>query len=61
MPTVEEFQVCVPILEEQDRVVRVLNEQLKIAEPTQQLLGHQRINTETLKPALLRAAFSGQL
>ena len=61
MPTVESFSICAPSLDEQIRLAAALHNHLKAVDRASQLLERQRNNIESLKPALLRAAFSGQL
>lgn len=61
MPTVERFRVCVPLFPEQDRIIAALSKQLISVDRANRLLDQQRADLEALKPALLRAAFSGQL
>ncbi len=61
MPTVERFRVCAPPFQEQTRIVTSLSKQLGAVERAYELLERQRNDIEGLKPALLRAAFSGQI
>jgi len=58
---VQAFCVCIPSLEEQQRIVERVAEQLASAERVLKALQDQRAAIDTLPGALLRRAFSGKL
>jgi type I restriction enzyme, S subunit len=61
MPTVESFRLCVPGIEEQRRIVASLRGKLARIDSAIASLETEKAQAELLQPALLRAAFSGQL
>lgn len=61
MPTVEAFRICVPEIDEQRHIVKALRENFVYLNQAIQNIERQRHQIELLQPALLRAAFAGQL
>jgi type I restriction enzyme, S subunit len=61
MPTVEAFEVCIPDLQEQQRIVGALDEQVAAVERARAAAEAQLEAAKALPAALLRRAFSGEL
>jgi type I restriction enzyme S subunit len=62
MPAVASFRVCVPSeVEEQQRIVSVLNERREVVAQALAAAREQINDLTALEPALLRSAFSGRL
>lgn len=61
MPTVKSFRLCIPGLEEQRRIVGSLRGRLACIDRAIANLETETAQAELLQPAILRAAFSGQL
>jgi type I restriction enzyme S subunit len=61
MPTVESFRICIPPVDEQRRVVATLRAKLVYLDRAAENLDKEQEEAHKLQPALLRAAFSGQV
>jgi type I restriction enzyme S subunit len=61
MPTVESFEVCIPDLKEQKRIVGSLDEQIAATERARAAAEAQSAAINAMPAALLRRAFSGEL
>lgn len=61
MPTVEAFRICAPPIAEQKRIVQSIRQRLDCLDRAVADLDKERREAEKLEPALLRAAFTGQL
>jgi type I restriction enzyme S subunit len=58
-PTVKSFQVCIPDVDEQRRIVAMLEARLRSVNEIGSMLDAQRRATDSLPAAILREAFAG--
>lgn len=61
VPTVKAFEVCVPGLSEQRRIVMILNDQVAAVERTRKAVSGELDHIKSLPGALLRQALRGEL
>lgn len=61
VPTVKEFRVCIPNLDDQRRIAGRLSDHLASVERTRSAAEEQRMAIDQLPAALLRRAFQGEL
>ncbi|QDV42507.1 EcoKI restriction-modification system protein HsdS [Stieleria neptunia] len=61
VPTVKDFQVCAPSINEQTRVAKLIRVQMNGVESAKVAVGKQLAAINALPASILRQAFSGQL
>ncbi|WP_417747095.1 hypothetical protein [Rosistilla oblonga] len=61
VPTVKDFQVCAPGIEEQKRIAKAIREQMSGFEVAKVAAVKQLAAINALPASILRQAFSGQL